>query len=138
MVRVFFFFILFLQGGLYVLNLIDTYIGGMILPIIAAFELFTVCWMYGELPEPVEKMGTAGYIFRTPGLQLRLYVLLPCFLSARSLSRCARRQARTESYANSAVKKCYNLFLPYKRLQPICHSLRFPVNRTSIHILPFC
>ncbi|XP_065293920.1 sodium-dependent proline transporter-like isoform X1 [Dermacentor albipictus] len=35
------------QGGLYVLNLIDTYIGGMILPIIAVMELYTVCWFYG-------------------------------------------------------------------------------------------
>ncbi|XP_064485141.1 uncharacterized protein LOC135397467 [Ornithodoros turicata] len=35
------------QGGLYVLNLIDSYLGGMIFPIIAVFELYTVCWFYG-------------------------------------------------------------------------------------------
>lgn len=36
------------RGGMYVLNLIDTYIGGLILPMIAVMELYTVSWFYGQ------------------------------------------------------------------------------------------
>lgn len=63
---------------MYVLNLIDTYLGGTMLPIIAIFELYAVCWLYGikRLALDIEFMLGAP-----PPLFLKLCWVVICPLS---------------------------------------------------------
>ncbi|KAL1430708.1 hypothetical protein MTO96_002311 [Rhipicephalus appendiculatus] len=63
------------QGGLYVLNLIDRYIGGMILPMIAVMELYTVCWFYG--PERIS-LDVEYMLGSPPSLFLKLCWVAIC------------------------------------------------------------
>lgn len=66
------------RGGMYVLNLIDTYVGGMILPIIAIVELYTVCWFYG----PRRLCMDVEYMLGTPpGTFVRVCWVFLCPIS---------------------------------------------------------
>ncbi|XP_064487565.1 sodium- and chloride-dependent glycine transporter 2-like [Ornithodoros turicata] len=37
-----------MQNGFYVINLLDTYVGGNMLPIITTYEVVALCWVYGS------------------------------------------------------------------------------------------
>ncbi|XP_075730742.1 sodium- and chloride-dependent glycine transporter 2 isoform X2 [Rhipicephalus microplus] len=75
------------QGGLYVLNLIDTYIGGMILPMIAVMELYTVCWFYG--PERIS-LDVEYMLGSPPSLFLKLCWVAVCPIALTDWVKCLR------------------------------------------------
>ncbi|KAK8785574.1 hypothetical protein V5799_008060 [Amblyomma americanum] len=88
------------EGGLYVLNLIDTYIGGMILPIIAVMELYTVCWFYGPRRISLDVEFMLG---SPPGSFLKLCWVLVCpaaltILVVRSVMTHSRTSDRGKLY----------------------------------------
>ncbi|XP_037288935.2 sodium- and chloride-dependent glycine transporter 2 isoform X1 [Rhipicephalus microplus] len=83
------------QGGLYVLNLIDTYIGGMILPMIAVMELYTVCWFYG--PERIS-LDVEYMLGSPPSLFLKLCWVAVCPIALTLIvARSVMTHSRTES-----------------------------------------
>lgn len=83
------------QGGLYVLNLIDTYIGGMILPMIAVMELYTVCWFYGPRRISLDIEYMLG---SPPGLFLKLCWVVICPVALTIIvARSVMTHTRTES-----------------------------------------
>lgn len=88
------------EGGLYVLNLIDTYIGGMILPMIAVMELYAVCWFYGPRRISLDIEFMLG---SPPGFFLKLCWVLICpaaltILVARSIMTHTRTSDRGKLY----------------------------------------
>ncbi|KAL1444841.1 hypothetical protein MTO96_029436, partial [Rhipicephalus appendiculatus] len=83
------------QGGLYVLNLIDRYIGGMILPMIAVMELYTVCWFYG--PERIS-LDVEYMLGSPPSLFLKLCWVAICPIALTLIvARSVMTHSRTET-----------------------------------------
>lgn len=37
----------FMQNGFYVINILDTYVGGILIPIVALYEVVALTWLYG-------------------------------------------------------------------------------------------
>ncbi|EEC02324.1 sodium/chloride dependent transporter, putative, partial [Ixodes scapularis] len=40
--------LLVLQNGFYVINILDTYVGGILIPIVALYEVVALTWLYGS------------------------------------------------------------------------------------------
>lgn len=52
------------QGGLYVLNIVDQYLGGFPWLVIGVVELVTIAWIYGRTRERVGEADVETLVFR--------------------------------------------------------------------------